>query len=128
MEYKYCWRCRISVPMLNEAEYSEVSKLYGECMHATKEFRERHGLSLTGLNIEERFKPVRDAYLKMTGFNETNHNAIMHHRLASLGRDCRRVESQSEPKRQSSVPSAAGRARHNTSFVRSRYARRTTLR
>jgi hypothetical protein len=74
--------------MLNEAEYSEISRLYSECMHATKEFREKHGLPLTDLNIEERFKPVRDAYLELTGFNEKNHNAILHHRLSLLGPDC----------------------------------------
>ena len=74
--------------MLDENEYKIISELYGECMSATKEFRKKYNLPLSNISIDERFKPVRDEYKKITGFEETNHNAIMHHRLSSLGPDC----------------------------------------
>jgi hypothetical protein len=37
----------------------------------------------------QRFEPVRAAYLRMTGYNERNHNAIMHHCLSLYGPPCR---------------------------------------
>jgi hypothetical protein len=52
--------------MLDEDEYAQVAILYGEGIRATKEFRERWGVplkdALKDASIEERFRPVRDAY------------------------------------------------------------------
>lgn len=28
MEYKYCWRCKMEVPMLDKEEYAIASQLY----------------------------------------------------------------------------------------------------
>jgi hypothetical protein len=77
------------MPMLDEAEYAEVLDLYREGMQATKEFRQRFGLPLDQCNLEERFRPVREAYERMTGYKETNHLAILHHRLAKYGPPCK---------------------------------------
>src|SRR5437667_107922 len=88
MKVIWCWRCKVDVPMLNEEEFSHVSNLYSQAMSATKEFRERHNIPLSGVPAQELFRPVRDAYRKMTGMDESNHNAVMHHRLSIYGPAC----------------------------------------
>lgn len=85
----WCWRCKCEVPMLDEAEFAEISRLYSGGIRATKEFRERWGVPLKDALTEERFQPVRDAYERLTGMKESNENAIMHHRLALYGPPCK---------------------------------------
>ena len=84
----WCWRCKMDVPMLDETEFAVVGKLYSEGMSATKEFRLKHNLPLSECPINERFLPVREAYEGMTGKAESNHNAIMHHRISIYGPPC----------------------------------------
>jgi hypothetical protein len=88
MKVMWCWRCKMDVPMLDEEEFAIVGKLYSEGMSATQEFRLKHNLPLSECSIEERFRPVRDAYERMTGIAESNHNAIMHHRISIYGPAC----------------------------------------
>jgi hypothetical protein len=88
MKAMWCWRCKMDVPMLDEEEFAAVSNLYSQRIRATKEFREKHNIPLNGVPIEELFRPVRDAYRKMTGMDESNHNAIMHHRISIYGPAC----------------------------------------
>ena len=90
MRMLWCWRCKAEMPMLDEAEYAEVSRLYSEGIRATKEFRERWGVPLKGALISERFRPVLDRYEQVTGMRETNENAVLHHRLALYGLPCKR--------------------------------------
>jgi hypothetical protein len=84
----YCWRCGKEMPMLDKDEFAVVAELYGAAFSATKEFRQQHGLPLSGAIVEERFRPVLDAYERLTGFRESNANAVMHHRLALYGPPC----------------------------------------
>jgi hypothetical protein len=76
------------MPMLDDEEYRSVFFLYGECMRATKEFREAHQIPLQGADISERFKPLRLRYEELTGMKDCHPNAIMHHRLALYGPPC----------------------------------------
>ena len=66
----------MDIPMLDENEYAIASKLYSEAF------------KMAGLSIQERFKPMLDYYYSITGFNETEPNAIMHHRIAAFGPLC----------------------------------------
>ena len=61
--------------MLDEKEYSEALKLYGEAF-------KRKG------SRERKFKPLLKFYKKVTGVVETEPNAIMHHRLSIYGLPC----------------------------------------
>ena len=88
MKRLWCWRCRIEVPMLDEVEFADVVKHYSEAMKETKRFRLESGASLRHPNIDDFFKPVRDRYEQLTGTKETNHNAIMHHRISMYGPPC----------------------------------------
>jgi hypothetical protein len=89
MKVMYCWRCKMDVPMLDEKEFTVISELFSQGMHATKEFRQKYNLPSEGCSITERFRPVCEAYQKLTGFEETNHNAIMHHRISIYGQACK---------------------------------------
>lgn len=66
----YCWRCKMEIPMLDEGEWREIAPLL------SKSFDENQKRS--ALNLYER----------MTGFRETNINAIWHHRIADYGPPC----------------------------------------
>jgi hypothetical protein len=74
--------------MLDEEEFAIVEKLYSEGMSATKEFRLKHNLSLSECPIDERFRPLREAYERLTTMVEPNQNAIMHHRISIYGSPC----------------------------------------
>lgn len=79
MKIRYCWRCRMDVPMLDEEEGKIASKLLAEG------FREARN---TKKNIPEKFRKLLDYYNELTGFKETNPNAIMHHFIDMYGPDC----------------------------------------
>jgi hypothetical protein len=58
-------------------------------MRGAKEFRERWGIPLEGLNLQDRFRPASERYEQITGYKETNANAVMHHRLSMYGPPCK---------------------------------------
>src|SRR5271166_6633262 len=74
MKLLWCWRCKTEVPMLDEEEYRRVLSLRGTGSGETIRQRE--------------FEPVLSEYERITGFLETNPNAIYHHRAALYGRPC----------------------------------------
>ena len=74
--------------MLDDEEYVEISALLSAGMSATKKFRKKHNLPLEGLDTVVRFKPALDLYEQMTGFKETNPNALGHHRISLYGPPC----------------------------------------
>ena len=90
MRMLWCRRCKAEVPMLNEAEYASVRDLYRQAMKGTREYRQRWGIPLKDATTEERFRPVCLHYEELTGYKETNPNAIMHHRLSLYGPPCKR--------------------------------------
>ncbi len=63
--------------MLDEAEFEIASKLYSEGMRYN---------STPDRNL--RFKKLLDYYKEVTGFGETDPNAIMHHRIEQYGPPC----------------------------------------
>lgn len=74
MKPLWCWRCQMDVPMLDEDEYARVAALYSRCLSEGQ--------------VAARMQPVLDAYEEITGFRETNANAVMHHRLSLYGLSC----------------------------------------
>lgn len=77
MKILWCWRCGMEVPMLDEEEYAIVHKLYGEGIK-----------SKDAGSIKERMQPVVDYYNSLTGFEATEANAVMHHRISLYGPPC----------------------------------------
>jgi len=89
MEMKWCWRCQLELPMLTDEEFAEVSALRVECMSFSEEIQKKYGLNKKG-GIDERFKPALDKYFEITGFKETNINAVVHHVISQFGPDCKK--------------------------------------
>lgn len=75
----YCWRCDMELPMLDEAEWSRLAPFLmgSEQTRATFIDSWRAG-----------FAPALDLYFEITGFHETNVNALWHHRLSLYGPPC----------------------------------------
>lgn len=66
----------MEMPMLDEEEFAQIAPLFSKVSKA------RSG------NLSERFRPVLDKYFELTGFMETNQNAIWHHRISLYGPPC----------------------------------------
>lgn len=64
--------------MLDEEEYKIASKLYRNGFETGK----------CSMTRKKRFKDLLDYYKDLTGFEETNPNAIMHHRIELYGSAC----------------------------------------
>jgi len=78
----------MELPMLEEKEFAIVAKLYSECMQGAKTMRTKNDSPLNETPISALFKPVREAYFQMTGMDESNEKAIMHHRISLFGPAC----------------------------------------
>jgi hypothetical protein len=78
----------MELPMLDEEEFTVISKLVSQCMSGAKDSRMKNNYSLSDTPIADLFRPVREAYLKMTGMDESNTNTILHHRLSLYGPAC----------------------------------------
>ena len=86
--WHHCWRCQKHVPMLDELEWELIHPLLTAYLRAIQAYRELHGTTL-----DEALKTVRtDAACaksrELTGFAETNVNAIHHHRRSLYGPKC----------------------------------------
>ena len=90
MQMLWCWRCKSEMPMLDEIEFAEVRTVHQQCITATKEFRRGSGLPMDHASVKERMLPLLLLYEQMTGYVETNPNAVMHHRLSQYGPPCKR--------------------------------------
>ncbi|WP_223253756.1 hypothetical protein [Flavobacterium sp. LM5] len=63
--------------MLDKEEFAIASKLYSK------------GFRIGNENIQDRFQELLDYYNDLTGFGETEPNAIMHHAIEQIGPDCK---------------------------------------
>jgi histone deacetylase complex regulatory component SIN3 len=78
MKNLWCWRCKLEIPMLDEEEFSYAQKLYREVIQNTKLTKDP----------KLRFKPLLEYYHQLTRYEETEPDAIMHHRIALYGQTC----------------------------------------
>ncbi len=76
MKILLCWRCKMEVPMLDEDEFIIASNLYSAAFKNGK------------ISLEQRFKPLLEYYHAITGFQESEPDAIMHHRISQYGPPC----------------------------------------
>jgi hypothetical protein len=77
MQKLWCWRCKMEIGMLDEEEFAIAAKLYSNTFRID-----------VNRNREELSQPLLDYYNSLTGEDETNPNAIMHHRIAQYGTAC----------------------------------------
>jgi len=74
--------------MLTEDEWQTVSPFLSNGVAQIKAYRDQHGCSLAEATSKGFGRAALDAYGKLTGFKETNANALFHHRLCLYGPPC----------------------------------------
>jgi hypothetical protein len=87
MEMKFCWRCSCEVPLLNEDEWELLSPIAEHIGEAMRSYRARTG----GTIIEAQAfvaQRILEQFNRISGFNETNYLAVLHHRRALFGPQC----------------------------------------
>src|SRR5262249_20731069 len=82
----YCWRCHMEIPMLEEHEWEQV--LPDLRLESVRQYRQTHGVSFQEAK-EHYGEAALERYYQITGFRETNINALWHHRLSLFGPPCR---------------------------------------
>jgi len=91
MKMLWCWRCQQEMPMLEAEESLLVYKAREGGMWVVEEEAKRRGrilhpMELTG--VAQRLQPMLEMYRLLTGFVETNPNAVFHHVVAQYGPPC----------------------------------------
>jgi hypothetical protein len=84
----YCWRCKMDVPMLDEVEWEQVLPNLTGAVDEIKRYRDAQGVTLAKAKDQVYGKGALDKYYQITGFRETNVNAIWHHRISNFGPPC----------------------------------------
>lgn len=74
--------------MLDEVEWAEVSAAITLSYQLVKARRASENVTVERVAVADYFTPVLDVYEKLTGFRESNHLAIMHHRISLFGPPC----------------------------------------
>ena len=75
--------------MLDEAEWAVVEPLLHNSSADVKAYRDQHGVSLGEAKEAALGATALAKYQELTGFNETNVNAVWHHRASLYGPPCR---------------------------------------
>jgi hypothetical protein len=88
MRWLWCWRCKTEMPMLDDQEFAEIASLHRLGRQSVKEYRAKSGAPLERVPLTERFDAMLSRYEEMTGYKETNPNAVWHHRLSLYGPPC----------------------------------------
>ena len=83
----YCWRCKMDVPMLDDQEWQQIGAPEGNLIQAMKDYQSRYGVTLAVAKGEAP-KEILARYKNLTGFDETNVNALYHHRIEIYGPPC----------------------------------------
>jgi hypothetical protein len=85
----YCWRCKRNAPMLDEQEWAEIEPLLSAMVSRIQDFRRVQGASLAQA-LNQRFGA--DAllrYQELTGEEESDPEALRHHRASLFGPLCK---------------------------------------
>ncbi|NUO74784.1 MAG: hypothetical protein HOQ32_02100 [Lysobacter sp.] len=84
----YCWRCDMVVPMLEDKEWELINPLLRDSISDVQRYRREHGVSLAEAKDQMFGRGALDKYLELTGFSETNVNALWHHHASLYGPPC----------------------------------------
>lgn len=84
----YCWRCKADIPMLDEYEWELVGPAMRDTIQVLKEYRRIHNATLREAKDHADYDAL-ERYFQITGFRETNADALWHHRLLLFGRLCK---------------------------------------
>jgi len=74
--------------MLTDDEWEVIGPLLTKATSQIKQYREAHRCSLADARAKEFGDEALDAYERITGFRESNADALYHHRLSQYGPPC----------------------------------------
>lgn len=75
--------------MLTEQEWAEVEPLLNRAIRDVQDYRKLHNVGLKEAKDKALGSSALAKYNEITGFNETNVNAIWHHRASLFGPICK---------------------------------------
>jgi hypothetical protein len=78
----------MDIPMLTEDEWERVAPHLANAVAQIKQYRDEHQCSLSEAHAKGFGQQALAAYEQITGFKETNPNALFHHRLSIYGPPC----------------------------------------
>ena len=87
MKTYYCWRCKCEIPMLEEHEWERLGPSLTNHVERIKRIRQQKSCDLSTAK-KLAGQETCDLYFELTGYRETNFNALWHHRLANFGPEC----------------------------------------
>jgi len=88
MKQMYCWRCKCTVPMLDEEEFAHLDRVYQDCAKAVIQYRKDHRVSLTQTPVADLFQAAHRCYEQLTGTTGVATEELLKHRIALYGRPC----------------------------------------
>jgi len=74
--------------MLDEEEFTEIRAVYNSCVRAVQEYRVERDASLQATPLPELFRPVQQAYARLTGLIGLDAQHVLKHRIAAFGPPC----------------------------------------
>ncbi|WP_310394038.1 hypothetical protein [Hymenobacter sp.] len=96
MKMLWCWRCRQEMPMLETAEAALAQRAYSGGMPVVEAEARRRGRVFVPMQLDSlvarRQQPMLEMYRLLTGFDETNPNAVWHHEVDQYGPPCPRCQ------------------------------------
>ena len=87
MKTYFCGRCDVEAPFLDEAEWKSLEPYAISSVHAIKDFRAKHGVSLAEAKAAVEVSIVEE-FEKLTGFRLPSWACFYHHRLSQYGKEC----------------------------------------
>jgi len=79
----------MDIPMLEEHEWEDVLPRLMDGIQRIKDFRQKHSVSFAEVKDQIYGGGALERYFQITGFRETNINALWHHRASQFGSPCR---------------------------------------
>ena len=94
MKSIYCSKYGGVVPGLEEDEFEEYSKAYMACVEAVKSYRAKHGTPLPETPTSELFRPAKEKYRELTGFEASGDSLHLYskHRVESFPLYCSKCD------------------------------------
>jgi hypothetical protein len=86
----FCWRCGLDVAMLDEEEFAVVELSLARAVNEIKVNARHQPPAIKEEFVKEKYRPVLEAYRKMTGHNAMCHPShMLHHRISKYGPPCK---------------------------------------
>jgi hypothetical protein len=80
----------MELPMLDDEEWRQLTPLLRGFTDSIKRHREHHSSTVQEATNSANPDPALQKYFDLTGFKETNINALWHHQISLYGEPCER--------------------------------------